>query len=105
VIDPGAAQDGGEGRQHERTALAWLRTALATVAVALFMVRQAEPGTERWLVGAAAGGALVAILATLRERSARLATRPTVVGPARRANAVMLGSLLLLDAVGLFLAW
>ncbi len=97
--------DEAGGRQHERTSLAWLRTVLAALAVGLFMVRQADPGTERWLVATAAAVALLGFLAALRERTAVLAQRRGVVAPARFGGAVMLGSLVLLDLAGLLLAF
>ena len=93
------------GRQHERTALAWLRTALASVAVGLFMIRVAEPGAERWLVGAGTALGVIGILAVMRERTVRLrhdwVPRPfSAVG-----STVVVASLLLLDAAGLLLAF
>jgi Domain of unknown function (DUF202) len=105
VSEPGPGYDEAGGRQHERTSLAWLRTVLAALAVGLFMVRQADPGTERWLVAAAAAVALLGFLAALRERTAVLAQRRAVVAPARFGGAVMLGSLVLLDLAGLLLAF
>ena len=102
MIGRGRADDQeADGRQHERTSLAWLRTVLAALAVALFMVREADPGTERWAVVAAAAVALLGLLAALRERTARLGRRPVVVTPARFGGTVMLGSLVLLDLAGL----
>jgi hypothetical protein len=105
VSEPGRDDDDEVGgRQHERTSLAWLRTVLAALAVGLFMVREADPGTERWVVAAAAAFALLGFLAALRERTALLGRRPAVVAPARFAGVVMLGSLVLLDLTGLLVA-
>jgi hypothetical protein len=100
-----ARDDEADGRQHERTSLAWLRTVLAALAVGLFMVRQADPGTERWLIAAAAAVALLGFVAALQQRTATLGRRPAVVAPARFGGTVMLGSLVLLDLAGLLLAF
>jgi uncharacterized membrane protein YidH (DUF202 family) len=103
VTEPTGFDDTG-GRQFERTALAWLRTALATIAVGLFMVRQTEAGAQRWLVGVATALALIGVLATMRGRTAVLHRIPSVVAPARVSVPVVLGSLVLLEAAGLLLA-
>jgi uncharacterized membrane protein YidH (DUF202 family) len=99
------AFDDADGLQYERTSLAWLRTALATVAVGLFMFRQTEAGTQRWLVGVATALALIGVLATMRERTAMLHRRPSVVAPARASVPIVLASLVVLDAAGLLLAF
>jgi hypothetical protein len=61
---------GEHGRQAERTVLAHWRTQLAAVVVAMLMVRQAEPGGERWAVAgtAAVAVAIVVVAAFRRQR-------------------------------------
>jgi len=104
-VSDSVSDDRADGRQHERTSLAWLRTGLAAVAVGLFMVRQADPGTERWLVAAGTAVALLALLAALRERTGVLGGSPPVVVPARLGITVTVGSLVVLAAVGLLLVF
>lgn len=42
-----------DGRQSERTALAWLRTSLAALVVAALLLRSTEAGSERWMAATA----------------------------------------------------
>jgi uncharacterized membrane protein YidH (DUF202 family) len=93
------------GRQHERTALAWVRTALASVAVGLVMIRVTDPGAERWLVVAATTLGLLGVLAVARDRTRRLRHEWTPRPWGRLSSTIVLASLLLLDAAGLLLAF
>ncbi len=98
------AFDDARGLQYERTALAWLRTALSAVAVGLFLIRQTDPGAERWLVGAGIALGLVGVLAAMRGRMVALNRRPAVVAPARTGVALVFGSLVVLAAAGVWVA-
>lgn len=76
------------GRQAERTILAHWRTQLATVAVALLIVRQASPGLER---GLAVGAVVVLVGATAAvgvHRQRRLVAGATAAAP-RTAAAIL----------------
>ena len=100
--DPSADYPGG--RQHERTTMAWLRTALAAVAVGLLTVRVAEPGRERWLVAVGAAIGVGGILAVAWQRTRRLQLA-RVTGPFGAASSVVVvASLLTLNVVGLVVA-
>lgn len=93
------------GRQHERTSLAWMRTALTVVAVGLLMIRLTDPGAERWLVGAATTLGVLGVLAVARQRIRRLRHEWTPSSWSTPGSTVVVASLLLLDAVGLLLAF
>jgi uncharacterized membrane protein YidH (DUF202 family) len=97
--------DDTHGRQYERTALAWLRTALAAVAVGLFMLRQTDAGVERWLVGAGIALGLIGVLAAVRGRTSVLDEQPAVVAPARTSVALVFGSLVVLSVAGVAVAF
>jgi len=60
----------GRGLQAERTVLAHWRTDLAAVVVAMLVVRQATPGTERLVVLVLAVGSVAIVTAAglLRQR-------------------------------------
>ena len=96
------ADDDEDGaRQHERTFLAWVRTALAAVAVGLLTVRVTEPGHERWLVAVGTVLGVVGVVAAAWQRGRRL-QHEQVTAPVGTAGAVvLLTSLLLLNVVGL----
>jgi uncharacterized membrane protein YidH (DUF202 family) len=96
--------DDTHGRQYERTALAWLRTALAAVVVGLFMFRQTDSGVERWLVGAGISLGLIGVLAAMHGRTSVLNEQPAVVAPARMSVAVLFGSLVVLAVAGVWVA-
>ena len=96
--------DDTRGLQYERTALAWVRTALATVAVGLFMLRQADSGAERGLVGAGIAVGLLGVLAAMRARTIVLHRRPAIVAPARVSVALVVGSLVVLSIAGMWVA-
>jgi uncharacterized membrane protein YidH (DUF202 family) len=96
--------DDAQGLQYERTALAWLRTALAAVAVGLFTFRQTDSGVERWLVGAGIALGLFGVLAAMRGRTVVLHQRPAVVAPAWASVALVLGSLVVLAVAGVWVA-
>jgi uncharacterized membrane protein YidH (DUF202 family) len=97
--------DDVSGRQHERTSLAWIRTALTSVAVGLFMVRVTDPGVERWLVIVATTLGVLGVLAVARERTRRLRHEWTPRAWSTPGSAIVVASLLLLDASGLLLAF
>jgi uncharacterized membrane protein YidH (DUF202 family) len=97
--------DDTHGLQYERTALAWVRTALAAVAVGLFMFRQTDAGVERGLVGAGIALGLIGVLAAMRGRTVVLHLRPAVVAPARASVALVLGSLVVLAGAGVWVAF
>jgi uncharacterized membrane protein YidH (DUF202 family) len=105
VTDSVPADDEVSGRQHERTSLAWVRTALATVAVGLFMIRVTDPGPERWLVTAATALGVLGVLAVARERTRRLRHEWTPRSWRAPSSTIVVVSLLLLDAAGLLLAF
>jgi Domain of unknown function (DUF202) len=96
--------DDTQGRQYERTALAWVRTTLTTVAVALFILRQADSGAERWLVGAGIVVGLLGVLAAMRARTVVLHQQPAIVAPARASVALVSGSLVLFAVVAVWVA-
>jgi uncharacterized membrane protein YidH (DUF202 family) len=93
------------GRQHERTSLAWVRTALASVAVGLFMLRVTDPGAERWLVAAASTLGVLGVVAVAGERTRRLRHEWTPRAWSPPGSTIVVASLLLLDAAGLLLAF
>jgi uncharacterized membrane protein YidH (DUF202 family) len=88
-------------RQHERTSLAWVRTALAAVGVGLFTVRVTQPGHERWLVAAGTVLGVVGIVAAAWQRSRRLQHEQVAAPLPEGDTVVLLASLLLLNVVGL----
>jgi uncharacterized membrane protein YidH (DUF202 family) len=96
--------DDTRGLQYERTALAWVRTALATVAVGLFMLRQTDAGGERWLVGAGIATGLLGVLAAMRVRTVVLHRRPAIVAPAGVSVVLVVGSLVVLSVAGVWVA-
>jgi hypothetical protein len=96
--------DDTQGRQYERTALAWQRTALTTVAVGLFMLRETDAGPERGLVGAGIALGLIGVIAAMHRRTAVLNRRPAVVATARASVALVLGSLVVLAVAGVWVA-
>ena len=67
---------GDGGRQHERTALAWLRTALALTAASLLLIRDARTGDDGRLLAVLVVCALAAGLAVADVRSEVLVLRP-----------------------------
>jgi uncharacterized membrane protein YidH (DUF202 family) len=97
--------DDTRGLQYERTALAWVRTALATVAVGLFMFRQTDAGVERWLIGAGIAVGLLGVLSAMRARTVVLHRRPSIVAPARVSVALVVGSLVVLSVAGIWVAF
>ena len=99
-----AFDDDDDGRQRERTTLAWVRTALAAVAVGLLTERLTETDAERWLVvvGMTIGVLGVVAVAWLRAQRLRHEQRPAAFGPV--SSIVVIGSLLLLNVVGLVVA-
>jgi uncharacterized membrane protein YidH (DUF202 family) len=105
VTDSVPPDDEVGGRQLERTSLAWVRTALASVAVGLFMVRVTDPGAERWVVAAAATLGVLGVVAVARERTGRLRHEGTPPAWSRPGSTIVVVSLLLLDAAGLLLAF
>jgi uncharacterized membrane protein YidH (DUF202 family) len=92
------------GRQNERTALAWIRTSLATVVVGLLMIRLTEPGVERWLVAAGTALGVLGLLAVARDRTRRLHRERIMEAFGPMTSAVVVASLLLLNGAGLLLA-
>ena len=101
-MSDGRADDDEDGaRQHERTTMAWVRTALAAVAVGLLTVRLTEPGHERWLV---AVGTVLGVVGSSPRRGSGVGacSSEQVTAPFGTAGAVvLLTSLLLLNVVGL----
>jgi Domain of unknown function (DUF202) len=81
-----ADEDGG--RQFERTELAWWRTLLATVAVALLILRQTDPGLERVLAVVAVGLAAVAALCLGTARMGVLERRSVAAAGPRQATTI-----------------
>jgi uncharacterized membrane protein YidH (DUF202 family) len=105
MTDAVPPDDEVSGRQHERTSLAWLRTALASVAVGLFMIRVTDPGGERWLVAAATTLGVLGVLAVAGVRARRLRHEWTPRSLSTPGSTIVVASLLLLDAAGLLLAF
>jgi hypothetical protein len=93
-----------QGRQYERTALAWQRTALAAVVVGLFMVRETDAGAERWLAGAGIAVGLIVVLAAMHRRTTVLRERPAVVAPARTSVVLVFGSLVVFAVAAVWVA-
>jgi hypothetical protein len=95
VSDAEAPGD-GFADQRGRTSLAWTRTALGSVVVALLVTRLAwlHDHVTPWFVVPAALGSVVAVTALLRTRS--LAS--TSASVPRRATAVVAGAVVVLGA-------
>jgi uncharacterized membrane protein YidH (DUF202 family) len=99
-----AFDDDDSGRQRDRTTMAWVRTALAAVAVGLLTERLTETDGERWLVvvGMTIGVVGFVAVAWLRTQRLRHERSPAAFGPV--SSIVVVGSLLLLNVVGLLVA-
>jgi hypothetical protein len=88
------------GLQAERTVLAHWRTALATVVVALLMVRQSATGAERVAAVILAAMAVVVVSAAMIRRQRGLvaghvtASRGTVVAVTTSVVALQLGAVI-----------
>jgi uncharacterized membrane protein YidH (DUF202 family) len=95
--DPGL--DEPAGLAAERTALAWIRTALVAGAVGLLIIRGLDPGAERALGSAAVGAAVLALVAVALARVADLAVHQ-VQHP--RLTAAVGVSLLVIQAAGVW---
>jgi uncharacterized membrane protein YidH (DUF202 family) len=101
MSDAWLADDDEDGaRQHERTVMAWVRTALGAVAVGLLTVRVTEPGHERGLVAAGTVLGVAGVVAAAWQRSRRLREQVTAPVPGG-GTVVLLTSLLLLNVAGL----
>jgi Domain of unknown function (DUF202) len=92
------------GLQFERTTLAWWRTMLLTIVVALLIVRQSDPGVERWVAGVGIGTCLVVALAVAAMRVAQLQRRTVgAAAPGRRATIGLVAAMATMQVIGLVL--
>ncbi len=91
------------GRQYERTAIAWLRTALAVTAVALLILRESDPGAERWVVGICIAGALVAAMSAVVKRTQLLHQRQPAATCDRGTAVALTGALMAMQSAALVL--
>jgi hypothetical protein len=86
--------------QVERTVLAHRRTQLAAAAVALLLVREAEPGAERLTAVIVACAALLLSIAVVAGRARQLQRRSPVAAPwAMTLTLVTVASLQLLGTL------
>ena len=102
MIEAAFDDDDNGGRQRDRTTMAWVRTALAAVAVGLLTERVTDTEGERGLVmiGMTIGVSGFVVVAWLRTQDLRHERSPAAFGPV--SSIVVVTSLLLLNVVGLF---
>jgi uncharacterized membrane protein YidH (DUF202 family) len=91
------------GRQYERTELAWARSALLLVAVGLLLVRNLPSGAEGALVLTGTAGAVALGLAVGGQRARRLSRRPTPAQAPPRQVAAVVVSVVVLGVISLVL--